>query len=205
MIDKELIEEIAKNLEIEPALTYAVSVVESSGSFSYKNGKIPILFERHIFYRLLKKEKGLDFAIDIYKKYPNICNPKAGGYGLLKEQYKRLAKAIKINNELAHQSTSFGAFQIMGFHYKACGYKTAVEMSNRYHANPNKEQIKGFINFIRNNKKIWRALKEKNFKKFARLYNGKGYKKNRYDKKIEVAYLSYLNADDGDLSTTKGV
>lgn len=194
-VSSETINEIAFELDIEPALIYAIVTVESDGKFEIGDGKITVLFERHWFYKLLKKKYGYWFARETFDGNPDICNPKSGGYGLYRDQYKRLAKAINIDMEVAHQSASFGAFQIMGFNYKLCGYDSAKEMSDAYHFNPENEQIRGFIEFVKNSSKgrLWEALEKRNFKEVARLYNGSAYKKNNYDAKLQVAYLSYLS------------
>ena len=199
---REIIKEIAKELDLDPALIWAVMRVESNGHFSLKDGKIPILLERHWVYKFVKKRLGWRKARYFYKKYPDICNPKAGGYNKpswYKDtqnnwQYEKLAKCIiKIDREIAHLSTSFGAFQIMGFNYALCGYESATKMANKFHQDPQKEQIKAFINFIKNYKhgKAYFALKNYRFDLFAKYYNGLGYKKNNYDNKLVVAYASW--------------
>jgi hypothetical protein len=179
------IKNIAKKLGVDESIIYAIVKTESSGIFSFGDGKIPILFERHIFYRLLKKKYGQKKANKIALKNPDICNKKAGGY--TKNEYKRLAKAIKIDKELAHQACSFGAFQILGINYKKCEYCSATQMARLMHLeNIGKdEQIRAFVYFIRNNKKLYKAIKVKDFDIIAYYYNGAGYKKNRYNEKLK--------------------
>lgn len=193
-IDDKIIIKIANKLKIEEALIYSIIKVESNGKFKLEDGKITILFERHVFYKLLKRKFGRVYAREISKKYPNICSYRAGGYGKYSAQYARLARAIKIDKEIAHQSTSFGAFQTMGFNYKLCGYHSAVEMSDLYHFEPMEQQIYGFINFVKNsnNGKLWKALEDKDFAKVAKLYNGRAYKKNKYDEKLRKFYIEYV-------------
>lgn len=189
-----IISNISSQTGIEEGIIYALIQVESSGRFSLKDGKIPILYERHWAYKLYKRKYGIKHALEMYHLYPDIINFKAGGYTTNNGEYKKLAKAIrKLEKEIAHESTSFGAFQIMGFNYKVCGYSSASEMSDKYHANPVEEQIKGFINFCINYKKgkLLKALKDKNFKSIARIYNGKKYKKYKYDKRLRLAYNSF--------------
>jgi len=197
-------EEIGYELGIEPALVYAIARTESSGHFEIGDGKIPILYERHWAYRFIKKHFEWRLARDLYRLHPDIINPKWGGYGKISQQYARLAKAINILKhydsnlgiEIPHLSTSFGAFQIMGFNYKICGYNSAKEMSDAYHRDPQKEQIKGFIEFIKRYKKgkVLRELKAKNWQKAALYYNGSGYKRNSYDRKLAIAYEAYKKA-----------
>ena len=193
-----MIEEIAIKLGVEPNIIKALMEVESRGEYALQDGKIHILLERHWIYKLYRKKYGSKEAITLQKRYPNICSKKAGDYGLESEQYDRLALAIRlVGAEIAHLSTSFGAFQIMGFNHKKCGYESAVKMSDAYHKNPMEEQTKGFINYcsVANNGKLLQALKDKDFKKIARLYNGKKYWKHKYDVRIERAYFGFVKEE----------
>lgn len=195
-INRKTYESIARELGVEAGAIFALITVESKGKFEIGNGKIPILFEKHWFYKLIKKKYGKKRAKLEMKINPNICNRKSGGYGKESAQYSRLARAIKINNEIAHQSTSFGAFQIMGLNFKLCGYKSAVEMSDAYHESPRVEQIHGFINFVKDfhDGKLLLALRAKKWGEVARRYNGKGYRKNRYAKKLKRSYREWIEA-----------
>jgi len=196
-IDKELFEAVSNDSGLDAGSIYAIVRTESNGHFRWRGGKIPILFERHWAYRLYKKKHGVRKADRLARKYPKIINPRAGGYGKFSAQYGKLSKAIKLlGKEIAHQSTSFGAFQIMGFNHKVCGFDSAVEMSDAYHADPQIEQIKGFIEFVKNyrNGKLLKAVKARNWSKVALIYNGKAYRKNSYHTKLEIAYRMYWDS-----------
>ena len=41
--------------------------------------------------------------------------------------------------------------------------------------------MEAFVNYIKANAKTYKALKDKNWQKFAEYYNGRDYKKNQYD------------------------
>lgn len=200
-------EKIAKQLDIEPALIYAITKTESNGIFAYKNGKISLLMERHWVYKHIR-QVSWRVARRLAKKYPHLISPKAGGY--TRDEYKRvtlacnyialefakfmaLEEARKTANEIVYKSTSWGAFQIMGFNHKLCGYSSATEMMEAYHSKPKEEQIKSFIVFIRRYKKgkVLKALKRKDWQKVAYYYNGSGYKRNNYDNKLASAYNVY--------------
>ena len=47
------------------------------------------------------------------------------------------------------------------------------------------------VRFIRGNKSMLAALQNKDWKTFARLYNGPAYEQNRYDEKLSRAYSSF--------------
>ena len=47
------------------------------------------------------------------------------------------------------------------------------------------------VRFIRENRSMLAALQKKDWKAFARLYNGPAYAQNRYDEKLSTAYSSF--------------
>ena len=47
------------------------------------------------------------------------------------------------------------------------------------------------VRFIRGNRSMLAALQKKDWKAFARLYNGPAYAQNRYDEKLCNAYSSF--------------
>ncbi|MBE6270898.1 MAG: N-acetylmuramidase family protein [Prevotella ruminicola] len=47
------------------------------------------------------------------------------------------------------------------------------------------------VRFIRENRSMLAALQKKDWKVFARLYNGPAYAQNRYDEKLSTAYSSF--------------
>jgi len=181
--------DLAKELKIEVAAVKAVYEVESSGRGFLTNGKPKILFEGHIFWKRLKKH-GLNPS-DYKTGNEDILYPKwtkkfyKGGA----KEYERLNKAKKIHEAAALESASWGIFQIMGYHYKKVGYKTvkeyvkAMNKSERYH-------LMAFGKFIKSEGLV-KYLKNKEWAKFAYRYNGAGYKKNKYDKKLAAAYKKY--------------
>ena len=55
------------------------------------------------------------------------------------------------------------------------------------------EEIKAMLSvrFIRENRSMLAALQKKDWKAFARLYNGPAYAQNGYDEKLSKAYSSF--------------
>ena len=199
MLNKNNIIALASKLNIEPALIYAIIKTESNGVYRTKQG-IRVLFERHICYRLVKEKHGEAYAKEQHKKYPHLCNPRAGGYGKYSKQYKKLNRAIELfGSNIAYNSASYGAFQIMGFNHKLCGYESAFEMFSHFHyLDSEKNQFLAFGKFVENyqNGKLLQALKDKNWHEVARRYNGRNYKKNRYAEKLEFFYTKYSPQKD---------
>ena len=176
----------AELLGVEPAAVKAIIRVESAGRGYLKDGRVVILFERHKFYDLLPKS----LAHETAAKYPNICNPKSGGYYGKAGEYSRFNLAFSIDKECAMKSASWGLFQIMGFNHVAAGYATVGEFVDAMKESEGK-QLLAFANFIKAHKTMHLALQKQDWATFAKLYNGPAYKKNNYDSKLANAYARY--------------
>ncbi len=175
----------AIELGVEVACVQAVTKVESRGSGFLASGEPVILFERHWMYKLLKAKTGKEPVVN------EVCNPKAGGYKGGVAEHARLATAVAIDRECALQSASWGLFQIMGFHWKALGYTSVQDFINvQYKSEAG--QLDTFVKFIKINPGMHQALKQKDWAKFARLYNGPDYAKNNYDSRLAEAYASFV-------------
>lgn len=187
------LKESALSLSVDYHLLLAITQVEAGSKGFIALNKPIVLFERHIFYKQLKKQ---GFNVDdLSNQYPQIINKIPGGYlGGQRENY-RLEMAKQINKNCAIESTSFGLFQIMGFHWSTLDYQSAQDFESQMNESELK-QTEAFIRFIasRANSKMITALKDHDYTTFARLYNGPTYKKNRYDEKIKEAYESIKNA-----------
>lgn len=187
--------DFAIQYNLETATVKAVNEIESSGKGFLIDGKPKILFEGHIFWRELEKrninpetllnEQSKDV---LYKKWTRIYY--LGGT----REYSRLEKAANLldSKEIhnaAYCSASWGAFQIMGYHYQSLDY-TSIDNFVEKMFEHEREHLKAFGKFLKNNNLIIH-LKNKNWAKFARGYNGPGYKLNKYDIKLAKAYKKY--------------
>jgi len=174
----------ARRLDIPPYLMAAVAAKEARGRFARAGGKIPALYERHWAYRHIRDNYGIDVAEDLSRKHPDIINRSPGGYGRYDEQYGKVARMIRLGyRETAHYCTSWGAFQIMGFHHDLCGFPTAQAMADFMHQSPVAyNQILVFERFISKYQggKALNALRNMDIHEFARRYNGKNYRQNNY-------------------------
>ena len=175
----------SKILDCDVAAIKAFAKVESRGSGFLSDGRPVILFERHIFNRLLKK-KGMTC------EDKSICATKAGGYlGGVKE-HDRLDKAASIDRESALQSASWGMFQVVAFNWKLCGYTSLQDFVNAAYRSES-DHLNMFVGFIKANRTLLDAVRNKNWDIAARIYNGPGYKKNAYDVKLAKAYEEELS------------
>lgn len=187
---------------LELAAVKAVNQIESSGKGFLAFGKPRILFEGHVFWKELKKREiepnsflnSLSQDV-LYEKWTKKYYK--GGEG----EYERMEKAAHISalpgtKEAAYCSASWGAFQIMGYNFKNLGY-SSIDAWVSAMSDHEREHLAAFGKFISmksiSGKKLVDWLKEKNWAKFAEGYNGTGYKKNKYDEKLKVAYNKYLS------------
>ncbi|MGR4863696.1 N-acetylmuramidase domain-containing protein [Caulobacter sp. LARHSG274] len=169
----------ARQLGCQRAAIQAVAQTETKRSPWDDVGRPTILFERHYFSRL----SGRRFD----RSHPDISNPTAGGYGKFSEQYEKLRRAAILNESAALQSASWGAFQIMGANYAASGFADVAAFVDAMLESEQKH-LNAFVAFIQASPALTKAIKDLDWVKFARGYNGPDYKKNDYDTKMADAY-----------------
>ena len=187
MLTDEDFSRAANILGVEPATIKAFAQVESAGSGFDSEGHPKVLFERHVMYRRLKDKFGSMFADDKAARYPDLVNSAPGGYGNGSQQKIRLESASKIDRDCALESASWGAFQIMGMHWKALGYPTLQAFINAMFKSE-ADQLEAFVRFVKRDSSLVRALKVNDWDAAARIYNGPSYKKNRYAEKMAAEY-----------------
>jgi len=193
IVSAETWKELALRLEVEEAALKAVAEVESSGSgFLPSPDRRPkILFEGHVFHRLTAGR----FS---EPRHSNISYPKWDRKqysGSLAGEWKRLDKAAALDAEAALQAASWGAFQIMGFNYALCGFDNVGRFVECQSSGAD-AQIEAFASFIaRPGSPLITPLRRRNWAKFASLYNGPGYRQNRYAEKLAAAYARLAGVD----------
>ena len=194
----------AERLGVPLAAIYAVNEVESKGKGFLDNGKPVILFERHIMYRQLAtpRNAGDDpaelklHADQLAAANPALVNPKPGGYVGGTAEHQRLAMARLIDDTAALESASWGAFQIMGFHWKRLGYASVQDFVTAMTAGES-QQLDAFTRFIETDPALHKALKARKWADFAKLYNGPDYLRNLYDTKLQRAFERHAECDCG--------
>ena len=185
----------ATQLNIELAAIKAVNEVESRGS-GFLNNHPKILFERHVFWKRLKKH-GVD-PEQYAAANANILQKRYGGYKGGIREIARLEKARTIHEPAALESASWGLFQIMGYHWKTLDYSSIEDFTQRMKLSE-AEQLEAFVRYIQHNRlDRWLRLKAgqsrlklENFEKFAYRYNGPAYLRNKYHTKMFSAYKKY--------------
>lgn len=189
---KEIAERVKYNGNApEIAAVKAVTYTEADGGGYFENGLPKILFERHKFYKHTAPESGTH----PYAKFPDICNPKSGGYRGGAQEYIRLIKAAKLDKEAAIKSCSWGAFQVLAEYSSQLGYSTAAEIANECMRSID-AQIDLFVKFMTKLPEKKRALKglyEKDWATFTYYYNGSNWKKQNptYPAKMAEFYEKF--------------
>lgn len=182
-------------LGVPVAAVYALNEVESKGLGFLDNGKPVILYERHVMYERLQlvrtpaddQEQLLQRALLLAKQAPTLVNPKAGGYIGGTAEHQRLAQARQLDEVAALESASWGAFQVMGYHWQRLGYSSIhdfVAAMNRSEA----DHLEAFVRYIEADTNLLKALKAQKWPTVAKLYNGPDYQRNLYDVKLERAF-----------------
>jgi len=195
------VEKMAADLKVEAADLLAVAEVESGGTPIWKVGsknRPAIRFEGHYFYRKLKGAK-LKQAISA-----GLASPKAGTVknpGAYKARYDMLERAAKIDRRAAYESTSWGLGQVMGDHWRKLGYASIDEFVATAERGID-GQIEIMSRFIAKFGLV-DELQNNGWADFARQYNGKNYRVNRYDTKMAKAYSKWKKALAGGANTVE--
>lgn len=174
----------AMSLNVEVAAVKAVCEVEAPRGGFNPDGSPVTLFEGHWFHR---------FTNGIYSgEFPEVSYAKwtRKHYGRTwQQEQSRLELACSLNRHAAYLSASWGRFQIMGFNHAVCLFTTVEAFVQAMHANEG-EHLRAFIAYIRH-RCLDDELREHRWADFARLYNGNGYRENRYDEKMAAAYAKF--------------
>ncbi len=188
------IQACADRLSVHPAEIWAVLQIETRGCGYFADRRPAILFERHVFSRRTKGR--------FDPQAPDLSNPKAGGYASGPAEYPRLERALALDAQAALESASWGLGQVMGYHASDLGYGSVEQFVSRMMASED-EQLAAMAAFIQHNG-LDKALRNHDWAAFARVYNGAGYAKNQYDKKLASAYQHLSTHPLPDLGVREG-
>lgn len=182
----------------QTAALWAVFDVETGSTtqgFGFRADRRPqILFERHKF----REFTGGRFN----QSDPDISGPQ-GAYGPLAVQYDKLERALalcdqqRLGAEPALKSASWGLGQVMGFNHAVAGYPSAQKMVEAM-VKSEDNQLFAMAGYLEAND-LAKYLKNQQWAKFARGYNGKSFAQNQYDVKLEQAYARFSSGSMPDL------
>jgi Putative peptidoglycan binding domain./Protein of unknown function (DUF3380). len=170
---------------------WTVLGVETVGVGFLSDRRPLILFERHVF---SDRTGGRFDAI-----HPDISATRPGGYGPPgAAQHHRLTKAIALDRSAALESASWGIGQVMGHNARNLGYGSAAAMVAEM-VESEDNQLLAMARFIACRPACRRALIAHDWATFARLYNGPGYARNRYDVRLAEQYKRCSSSAPPDL------
>ena len=150
----------------------AIDLVESSGEgFDPKTGKIKIQFEPSWF----KKLTGILISNGVENQA---------------KEWAAFNKAFAKNPAKAMEATSIGRMQVLGLHFKRLGFASVGAMWD-FAKKSEKNQLWLGLKFIATDKRLLKAVKAKDWKTVAYLYNGANYWVKRYDLKLKNAELNF--------------
>lgn len=188
MFDTADYQRAATRLDVPVAHIMAMAAVESSGETMWTiDGKQapPVRFEAHWFgklsgYRFNESNPDLsstEWNVDLAAK------TKAGAW----DQIKR---AFALDEDAAFGATSWGAFQIMGFHWQRLGYSSLREFVNGMLAPTDDGQMDAFVRFIEADPALHASLRIGAWRDVENRYNGGGFG-GAYARKLEAAVAQY--------------
>lgn len=170
----------ACRIDVEEAALKAFIEVESGGKGFNNDGKLIIQFEPSWFRK--------------HEPYAPSGLWSVNKVDVQSKEWIAFNDAFVINADSAMKSTSIGLGQVMGFHYARLGYSTVGEMWDDAKKGEDR-QIFQMAEFIRTDKALYSALKNKDWHTVAVHYNGAAYKemakkwgREPYDTSMEKAY-----------------
>ena len=163
----------ATRLRAPVAHLMAVAAIEAAGeNFWTIDGvrRPPVRFEAHWFSR----QSGHLFD----KSHPDLSSPswrpelaartRAGAW----DQYER---ASQLDPVAAAEATSWGPFQIMGFHWRAMGYSSVEAFVDAMDGPDDDGQMDTFVAFVLADKRLLAAIQAGDWETWEIVYNGGGY------------------------------
>lgn len=156
----------ADRIGAEVAAVKAIAEVESSGQ-GFQNGRPVIRLEAHWFGKLTGyKHNESHPHISCMAWTPSLAARNQG------EAWQQFEEAAALDEGAAIQSTSWGAYQLMGFHWKTLGYDSPQAM--RAAMGTDEGQLDSFVRFVNADPVLIDALKRRDWEAFAGRYNGQG-------------------------------
>lgn len=177
----------AQKLGVEVPIMRAIHKVEAPRGAFDAQGRISILYERHVFARNTVPKGRYNAA------HPDVSGPPygPGGYGRFDSQYGRFAKAYALDANAAIEACSWGAFQVLGENWHALGYQSPVAMV-RALAVSEAAHLDSFVRFVTANHLVdelrqCRPGDASSWIPFVAAYNGPGFRQFNYHVKAAAA------------------
>lgn len=176
------VDDIANSLSVRPDVLRAVLAVEAVGDGFLDNGLPKLLLERHKVWAMSTPGQREQMAHD-------VCDPQRGGYlGGSREWGRYTQVAAVIGEPAAAACCSWGLPQIMGSNYELCGAPDVMTFAADMALNEN-AQLSLWSVFLRKSPSMVQAMRTRDWRTLARLYNGPG-NVDVYAAKLGAAYAA---------------
>lgn len=180
----------AAHLAVPVPHIMAMSAVESSGeTFWVMDGRlvVPIRYEAHIFgQRTGYVHNRLHPDLSCRGWNPELAARTRAG------AVDQLRRAEKIDRQAARESTSFGGFQVMGFHWHRLGYASVDAFVESMSDRGDDGQMDAFARFVDADDILQAALRDGDWDTVELRYNGGGYG-GAYADKLRAAVRLYAD------------
>lgn len=187
---------IGERIGVGEDVLHAFLEVEAAGSGFDSQGRVKMLFEPHIFFRLLKGTQRDQAVAEglAYSKWRR---------GYPKDSYPRLERAMEINSSAALKAASWGLGQVLGENHHQLGYDSVEDMVADF-AEDEENQVEGLVQFTITNhidddlkriqQKIDRGEKvtAADAIPIVRVYNGPKFAENDYHNRFVKALYRWL-------------
>lgn len=188
MFDTADYQRAAVRLDVPVANVMAMAAVESAGETMWiLDGLLvpPVRFEAHWFGKLTNYRFNDDHPeLSCVSWTPSLAaTTRAGAWSQLK-------RARELDHDAANEATSWGAFQILGTHWKRLGYDSAEAFVNSMSRNGDDGQMDAFVRFIEADPALHASLRAGDWADVERRYNGGG-QGGAYAAKLQAAAALY--------------
>lgn len=184
-------EEVARKLGVEvPAIKAVVDIEAGKSHQGFWAPGMPILNFDLAMFRNFARRNGI--ALGKYNKSHSIVfsRPNVSRYGSQQAAVRaRFDAASKIDKETAIFGSFWGMFQIGGFNWKKCGTESPEEFVLLM-SRSERDQLDLFAAFLISTG-LDIHLRNKNWRAFARGYNGPSYASRGYHTRLANAYARH--------------
>lgn len=183
---------LAAEFAVEPAMIDAIIRVEVEGKAWDPAGRMNILPEKHVLYRVLPaelKSKAIKAGVACkgwsYDNYKGLGRDGTNAAGEARwGMIERAADAV--GEQYALQMASYGLCQFLGENYRIAGYATPQAMVQAF-ADSEEAQVRAFLVYLVKRNLI-DEMQRRDWRGLSRGWNGPAYETHDYHGRLERAY-----------------
>lgn len=201
MFDTADYQRAAARLDVPVAHIMAMAAVESAGETLWVVGSRlvpPVRFEAHWFGKLTNYRFNDDHPdLSCVSWNPDLAAGTRAG------AWDQVNRAAALDERAAFEATSWGAFQVMGFHWRRLGYDSVLAFVDSMMSNGDDGQMDAFVRFVEADPALHASLRIGAWLDVERRYNGGGYG-GAYAVKLEAAVALYAGHDGKPVTDAAG-